>query len=91
MRELVLDYDPSSSGNWLHLYGIPIGAVKQAGRYNDFHSISDFDLDSRYNNTNQPITAALRQTQTLDTLNHDAAYEGVGVKHPDRRSLADFS
>ena len=86
-RESVLDYDPSTNGDRLHLYGIPIGAVDQSGRYNDFHSISDFNLGSRYDHTNQPITAALRQAQTLE---RDVAYERIGIKHPDRRILADF-
>lgn len=86
-RESVLDYDPSSYGNELHLYGIPIGTVDQAGRYNDFHSISDFKLGSRYDHTNQPITAALRQAQTLD---FDALNERIGVKHPNRKRLEDF-
>ena len=86
-RESVLDYDASSSGNELHLHGIPIGAVDQAGKSNDFHSISDFNLGSRYDHTNQPITAALRQAQILDV---DVAYERIGVKHPDRRWLAEF-
>ena len=88
-RQSVLDYDPSSDGNRLHLYGIRIGAVEQAGRYNDFHSISEFNLGSRYDHTNQPITAALRQAQTLDAFEYDAAYKRISVKHPDRRSLAD--
>ena len=86
-RESVLDYDPSTNGDKLHLYGIPIGAVDQAGRYNDFHSISDFNLGSRYNHTNQPITAALRQVQSLEL---DLAYDRIGIKHPDRRRLAEF-
>lgn len=86
-RESVLDYDPSTGGDRLHLYGIPIGAVDQAGRYNDFHSISDFNLGSRYDHTNQPITAALRQAQILEL---DIAYERIGIKHPDRKGLADF-
>ncbi len=86
-RNSVLDYDPCSNGNELHLYGIPIGAVDQAGRYNDVHSISDFNLGSRYNQTNQPITAALRQAQNLDV---NIAYYRIGVEHPDRGSLADF-
>ena len=86
-RESVLDYDPSSNGNELYLYGIPIGAVDQAGDFNGFHSISDFNLGSRYDHTNQPITAALRQAQILDV---DVAYERIGVKHPDRRWLAEF-
>ena len=86
-RESVLDYDPSTDGDRLHLYGIPIGAVDQAGRYNDFHSISDFNLGSRYDHTNQPITAALRQAQSLE---RDIAYERIGIKHPDRRRLAGF-
>ena len=84
-RESVLDYDPSSNGNRLHLYGILIGAVDQAGRYNDFHSISDFNLGDMYGHTNQPITAALRQAQTLD---FDYIYERISVKHLDRKSLA---
>ena len=82
----VLDYDSFSNGDELHLYGIPIGAVDQAGRYNDIHCISNFNLGSRYNQTNQPITTALRQAQTLDIL----TYERIGVKHPDRRCLAEF-
>ena len=86
-RESVLDYDPSTNGDRLHLYGIPIGAVDQSGRYNEFHSISDFNLGDIYDHTNQPITAALRQAQMLD---FDYIYERIGVKHPDRRSLADF-
>ena len=61
--------------------------MNQAGRYNDFHSISDFNLGTRYNHTNQPITAALRQAQTFDI---DVADERIDVKHPDRRSLAEF-
>ena len=85
-RDSVLDYDPLYS-NELHLYGIAIGAVDQAGRYNDVHSISEFDLGSRYNHTNQPITAALRQAQTFDI---DVACEMIGVEHPDRRRLADL-
>ena len=85
-RESVLDYDPSN-GNRLHLYGIPIGAVDQAGRYNDFHSISDFNLGSRYDHTNQPITAALRQAQTLD---FGAVYGTIGLKDPDRRLMENF-
>ena len=86
-RESVLDYDPSTNGDKLHLCGISIGAVDQAGRYNDFHSISDFNLGSRYNHTNQPITAALRQAQSLEL---DLAYDRIGIKHPDRRRLAEF-
>ena len=86
-RESVLDYDPSTNGDKLHLYGIPIGAVDQAGRYNDFHSISDFNLGSTYDHTNQPITAALRHAQSLEL---DVAYERIGIKHPDRRRLAEF-
>ena len=86
-RDSLLDYDPTSNGNELPLYGIPIGAVDQAGRYNDVHSISEFNLGSSYDHTNQPITSALRQAQTLDI---DAIYRRIGVKHPDRRSLADL-
>ena len=87
-RDSVLDYDPSSNGNELHLYGIPIGAVDQAGRYKDVHSISEFNLGSRYDRTKQPITAALRQAQTLDYTN--VVYQMIGVKHPARNRLADF-
>ena len=87
-RESVLDYDPSSNGNELHLYGIPIGAVDQAGRYKDVHSISEFNLGSRYDRTKQPITTALRQAQTLDYTN--VVYQMIGVKHPARNRLADF-
>ena len=87
-RKSFLDYDPSSNGDELHLYGISVGAVHKAGRYNDFHSISDFNLGSRYDHTKQPITAALRQAQTLDYT--DVVYQMIGVKHPARRSLADF-
>lgn len=86
-RESVLDYDPSPNANRLHLFGILIGAVDQAGIYNDFHSISDFNLGNRYDHTNQPITTALRQAQTLD---FDYIYERIGVEHPNRRILASF-
>ena len=83
----VLDYDPSSDGNELHLYGIPIGAVDQAGRYSDVHSISDFNLGSRYDHTNQPIAAALRQAQTREI---NFKYNRIRVEHPDREILEDF-
>ena len=86
-RKSVMDYDPSSNSNRLYLYGILIGAVGQAGKHNDFHSINDFNLGDMYGHTNQPITAALRQAQTLA---FDHIYERIGVKHPDRKSLADF-
>ena len=85
-RESALDYDPSSNGDELHLCGIPIGAVHQAGSYNDFHSISDFNLGGRYGHTKQPITAALRQAQTLDSA---ALYESADVEQPARRWLLD--
>ncbi|MCJ1266530.1 hypothetical protein MMC22_006415 [Lobaria immixta] len=65
-RGSVLTYDPSPDANELHLYGILIGTVTQAGRMNDFHAISDFYLPDRYTHTNQPITTALRQAQTLN-------------------------
>lgn len=60
-RGSVLTYDPSPDANELHLYGILIGTVTQAGRLSDFHSIRDFNLTDRYTHTNQPITTALRQ------------------------------
>ncbi len=86
-RQSVLEYDPSEDVNELRLYGILTGVVNQAGRYNGFHSISDFNLGSRYDHTYQPITAVLRQAQTLD---FDVAYEVIDVEHSQRRSLAAF-
>jgi hypothetical protein len=72
----------------LHLCGIRIGTVDQAGPFNDTHSISDFNLTERYTHTNQPIRAALRQAQTL---NFDLGIDRViAAGHPLRRSLASF-
>ena len=86
-RQSVLEHDPSRDVHELRLYGILIGVVNQAGKYNNFHSISDFKLGSRYDHTYQPITTALRQAQTLD---FDVAYEVINIEHPQRRSLAAF-
>ena len=86
-RDSSLDYDPTLNGNELPLYGIPIGAVDQAGRNNDIRSISEFNLGSKYDHTDQLITSALRQSQTVDI---NAAYCRIGFKHLDRRSLADL-
>jgi hypothetical protein len=86
-RGSVYSYDPSSDAYELHLYGILIGSINQAGRFNDFHSISDFTLADRYIYTNQPITTALRQAQTIDK---DTAYGVIPAEHEDRGSLAAF-
>lgn len=86
-RDSVLDYDPSSNDNELHLYGIPIGTLDQAGRCDNFHSSSIFNLGNRYDGSNQPITVALRQAQALNT---NVTHERIGIKHLDWRSLADF-
>jgi hypothetical protein len=86
-RRLVLSYDPSPDVNKLCLYRIQIRAVNQAGRFNHFHSISDFNLADRYNHTNQPVTTALRQAQTL---NFDIGYTVIPARHSQRRSLAAF-
>lgn len=88
-RQSILEHDPSKDVNELRLYGIPIGVVNQAGRYNSFHSISDFNLGSRYNHTYQPITTALRQAQTLD-FDVGVEDEVINIEHSQRRSLAAF-
>jgi Heterokaryon incompatibility protein (HET) len=86
-RGSVYSYDPSPDAYELYVYGILIGSINQAGRFNHFHSISDFNLADRYIHTNQPITTALRQAQTLD---FDVAYEVIPAEHEDRGSLAAF-
>jgi Heterokaryon incompatibility protein (HET) len=47
-RGSVLSYNPSPGVNELHLCGILIGAVSQAGKFDDPHSISKFNLADRY-------------------------------------------
>jgi len=86
-RGSVLINNPSPDVNELRLCGILIGAVNQAGRFNHFHSISDFNLADRYTHTNQPITTALRQAQTLD---FDVGYRVIPAGHSQRRSLAAY-
>ena len=86
-RESRLDRDTSSDSTKLQIDGIRIGTVIQVGKYNDFHTISDFKLDNRYEYTQQPITAALRQAQTLDI---DVASGKIPSGHSQRRSLEAF-
>ena len=73
----------------LRLNGILIGIVSQAGEFNQFHSISDFNLGERYSHTNQAISTALRQAQTLD-FDLDLEDEKIPLWHRQRRNLADF-
>jgi hypothetical protein len=87
-RGSVFGYDPSPDVNELHLCGILIGVVSQAGKFDDPHSISKFNLADRYSHTNQPITTALRQAQTLDfDLDVDTV---IPVGHSQRRSVTAF-
>ncbi|KIW34735.1 uncharacterized protein PV07_01493 [Cladophialophora immunda] len=86
----VHEFDYTADSDELQVNGIAIGIVSQAGRYNDFHTLSDFNLQRRYGHTNQPITTALRQAQTLSFDIDVQPPHIVGAGHPQRRSLAAF-
>lgn len=55
----------------MHLLGIQIGTVNQAGPFDDTHSVGVFNLPESYTHTNQPIYAALRQAQWLNVGQRD--------------------
>lgn len=64
-RGALYHYNPSPHAYDLHVFGIQVGTVNQAGPFDDIHSVDAFNLPERYIHTNQPIYAALRQAQML--------------------------